>query len=85
MANTCWFSMYYSDIEYIFNYLPGTDNERYFKVNFSQYSGELIYYINNLLDSEKINYNKSEILAAVTKFVNRKVAPKKSARSYLYN
>lgn len=84
MANTCWFSMFYSEIENIFNYLPNTDYERYFKVDFSQYSGELIFYINNLLESNKINYNKTEILAAVTKFVNRKVAPKKSARSYCY-
>lgn len=82
MANTCWFSMFYSEIENIFNYLPGNGYERYFKVDLPKYSGELIFYINNLLDSKKINYNKTEILAAVTKFVNRKIAPKKSARSY---
>jgi len=77
MANTYWFSAFYSDIEYIFDYLPGTSEERYFKISLPKYAGELIYYINNKLDSEKINYTKSEILSEVTKFVNRKVSYKK--------
>lgn len=81
MANVRWFTQFYPEIEYLFDYLPGTKVPRSFKVDLYKYSGELIFHINNKLDSKKIAYKKSDILTEVVKFINRKIQPKKTSFS----
>lgn len=82
MASIRWFNQFYTEIDYHFYYLPGTEVPRTFKVDLYKYAGELIFDINNKLDSHRIAYKKSEILTEVVKFINRKVRPKKYSRPY---
>lgn len=77
-----WFSKYYLEIVNIFYLIPGSSNLREITIDLQKYSGELIIEIEELIEKNKISPTKQEILAAVQKFVDRKLRYKKSCSKF---